>query len=97
MKPEVQQNLQVYFSKGWVTALDKLQVEVSSSLRLESSMPIHVELIILFNPEIHAIINNESPVREVVMARPTAALGGRMTSFAPVSSTEDSCLTLFPF
>jgi len=24
MKPEVQWNLQVYFSKGWVAALDKL-------------------------------------------------------------------------
>jgi len=89
MKPEIQQNLQVYFSKGWVTALDKLQVEASFSLSLESSMPIPVELIILPNPKIQAIMNDESPIREVEGARPTAALGGEMTSSAPVSSTEE--------
>ena len=52
-------------------------------------MPIPVELIILPNPEIQAIMNDESPVREVEGARPTAALGGEMTSSAPVSSTEE--------
>lgn len=33
VKLEVQQNLEVYFSRGWFVALDKLQVEASSSLR----------------------------------------------------------------
>lgn len=52
VKPEVQQNLQVYFSKGWFTALDKMQVEASSSLRQESNIPIPQELVIILNPEI---------------------------------------------
>ena len=33
VKLEVQQNLQVYFSKGWFIALDKMQVETSFSFK----------------------------------------------------------------
>lgn len=33
IKPEVQQNLQVYFSKGWTATLDTMQLKASSALR----------------------------------------------------------------
>ena len=59
VKLEVQQNLQVYCSKGWFAALDKMQVETSFSLRKKSNIPITQELVIIPNPEIQAIINNE--------------------------------------
>ena len=52
-------------------------------------MPILVELVILPNLETEAIINDESPVREVEGAGPIAALGGEMTSSIPVSSTKE--------
>nr|POE98168.1 hypothetical protein CFP56_57411 [Quercus suber] len=32
-KAEVEQNLQVYFTKRWTVALDKMQVEATSTLR----------------------------------------------------------------
>lgn len=59
VKLEVQQNLQVYFSKGWFTALDKMQVETSFSLRKKSNILITQELVIIPNPKIQAIIKNE--------------------------------------
>ena len=52
VKPEVQRNLQVYFTKGWTKALDKMQVEASSTLRQDDSILISVELIIVPNLEI---------------------------------------------
>lgn len=64
-KPKVEQNLQVYFTKRWIAALDKMQVEATSTLRQADSIPIPLELIIVPNPEIQAIINDESSVREV--------------------------------
>lgn len=88
MKLELQQNLQVYFFNGWVATLDKLQVKASSSLRLKSNIPIPKELIIVPNPEIQDIINNESRVWEVERASPTAVLRGEATNSAAVSSTE---------
>ena len=48
----MQQNLQVYFTKGWIAALDKLEVEAASSLRQERNVPIPTELVIIPNPEI---------------------------------------------
>ena len=89
MKPKVQQNLQVYFSKGWVTALDKLQVEASSPLRLESNIPIPQELVIIPNPEIQAIINDESLVRKVGGTGPVAVSKGEVTNSIAVSTTEE--------
>jgi len=89
MKPEVQQNLQVYYSKRWFTALDKMQVEPSSSLRQESSIPILEELIIIPNPEIQAIINDVSPVREAEGTDPTAGSVGDVINLATVSTTEE--------
>ena len=47
VRSEVQRNLQVYFLKGWFAALDKMQVDSSSSLRQKSSIPIPEELIII--------------------------------------------------
>lgn len=89
VKPEVQQNLQVYFSKGWFAALDKMQVEPSFSLRQESNIPIPQELVIIPNPKIQAIINNESPVHQVRGAGPIAGSGGEVTSLAAVSITKE--------
>ena len=65
IKLEVQQKLSTYFSKGWIATLDDLQVEASSSLGVESNIPIPEELVIIPNPEIQAIINDESPTHEV--------------------------------
>ena len=89
MKPEIQQNLQVYFDKGWIAALDKMQVEASSSLRLESSIPTPAELLIIPNPEIQAIINDESLVREVDGLGTATVLGGEATISSALSSTEE--------
>ena len=89
MKPEVQQNLQVYFSNGWISALDKMQVEASSSLRLESNIPTPAELVIIPNPEIQAIINDKSPIREVDGPETATVLGGEATISTTLSSTEE--------
>lgn len=51
-------------------------------------MPILEELIIIPNPEIQAIINDESPFREVEGVGSTAAFGGEVTISTTVSSTE---------
>lgn len=51
-------------------------------------MPIPEELIIIPNPEIQAIINDESPFREVEEVGSIAAFGGEVTSSATVSSIE---------
>ena len=83
----MQQNLQVYFSKGWFIALDKMQVEPSSSLRQESSISIPKELIIIPNPEIQAIINDESPICKVEGAGPTVGSVGDVTNLVAVSTT----------
>lgn len=88
VKPEVQHNLQVYFSKGWIAALDKMQVEASFALRQADNIPIPSKLIIASNLEIQAIINDESPVLEVEGASPTVVSGGDMTSSAVVSTTK---------
>ena len=80
IKLEVQQNLQVYFTKGCTTALEKLEVEAASPLRLEHNVPIPGKLVIIPNLEIQAIINDESPVREVERIGPIATLGGDITS-----------------
>ena len=89
VKPKVQQNLQVYFSRGWFATLDKLQVEVSSSLSQESNIPILEELIIIPNPEIQAIINGESPICKVERDGPIAGSGGELTSSVAMSTTEE--------
>ena len=89
MKPKVQQNLQVYFSRGWFATLDKLQVEVSSSLSQESNIPILEELIIIPNPEIQAIINDESSIHKVERDGPIAGSGGELTSSVAMSTTEE--------
>ena len=69
--------------------LDKMQVEPSSSLRQESSIPILEELIIILNPKIQAIVNDESPVCEVEGANPTAGTGGDVTTSAVAPTTRD--------
>ena len=89
VKPKVQQNLQVYFTKGWVAALDKKQVESLSSLRQESNIAIPQELVIIPNPEIHAIINDESLACEVGGAGLVARSGGEVTSSATMSIIEE--------
>ena len=85
----VQQNLRVYFSKGWFAALDKMQVESSSSLRQESNITIPEELIIIPNPEIQAIINDESPVRVVKGAGPITGSGGVVTNSATAPTAKE--------
>lgn len=55
-------------------ALDELQVESSSSLRVENNIPIPEELVIIPNPKIQGIINDESPIREVDRATTSTAL-----------------------
>ena len=74
IKPKVQQKLSVYFFEGWTVALDELQVESSSSLKVENNIPIPEELVIIPNPKIQGIINDESPIREVDRATTSAAL-----------------------
>ena len=65
-----------------------MQVKASSSLKVESNIPILEELVIIPNPEIQAIINDESPVCEVEGAGPVASLEGGTIS-AALSSTEE--------
>ena len=89
VKLEVQQNLQVYFFKGWSVALNKMQVETSFSLRQESNIPIPQELVIISNLEIQAIINDKSPIHEVKGVGPITGSGGKVTSLAAVSTTEE--------
>nr|POF00838.1 hypothetical protein CFP56_73709 [Quercus suber] len=89
VKPELQQNLQVYFKNGWTVALDVMQVEASFALRQADNIPIPEELIIIPNPKIQAIINDKSLVREVEGASPITMSGGEVTSFAVVSTTEE--------
>ncbi|KAK9984723.1 hypothetical protein SO802_034248 [Lithocarpus litseifolius] len=89
VKPKVQQNLQVYFSKGWIAALDKMQVEASFTLRLESNIPIPQELVIVPNPEFQAIINDKSLVREVGRASPVVVSGGEVTRSVAITTTEE--------
>nr|POE88894.1 hypothetical protein CFP56_47447 [Quercus suber] len=89
VKLEVQQNLQVHFSKGWTTVLDKMQMEASSSLRQESNIPIPQALVIILIPKIQAIINEESPVHEVGRAGPVALSGGEVTNSVAVSTSEE--------
>ena len=66
-----------------------MQVEASSSLRLESSIPTPAELLIIPNPEIQAIINDESPVCEVDGLGTATVLGGEATISTALSSTEE--------
>lgn len=88
VKPEVQQNLQVYFTKGCTATLDKLEVEGASPLRKKCNVPIPKELVIIPNLEIQAIIIDESPIREVERTGPITTSRGEITSFAAVSSTD---------
>ena len=87
VKPKVQQNLQIYLSKGWFAALDKMQVESFSSLRQEGSIPIPQELVIIPNLKIQAIINDESSIRVVEGASPVTGSGGEVTSLVVISRT----------
>lgn len=87
VKPKVQQKLLAYYSKGWTVALDKLQVEASSSFRVENNITIPEELVIIPNPEILAIINDESLVLNVEGARLAASFEGGTIS-ASLSSTD---------
>ena len=83
----MQQNLQVYFTKGWTATLDKLEVEGASPLWQKCNVPIPGELVIIPNPEIQAIIIDESPTREVERTGPIATSRGEITCSAAVSST----------
>lgn len=89
VKLKVQQNLQVYFTKGWIAALEKLEVEAVSPLRQECNIPIPRELVIIPNPETQAIINDESLVREVEVVGPAMALGREAITSIALSSTEE--------
>ena len=64
-------------------------MEAASSLRQEHNVPIPAELVIIPNPEIQAIINDESLVRWVEGAGPSTALGGEETTYAALSLTEE--------
>ena len=64
-------------------------MEAASSLRQEHNVPIPAELVIIPNPEIQAIINDESLVWGVEGAGPTKALGGEETTSAALSSTKE--------
>ena len=66
-----------------------MQVEPSFTLRQESNIPIPQELVIIPNPKIQAIINNESPVHKVRGVGPIARSGGEVTSLAAVSITKE--------
>lgn len=66
-----------------------MQVESSSSLRQESNIPIPQELVIIPNPEIQTIINDESPICEVGGTSLVAGLRGEVTSSAAVSTIEE--------
>ncbi|KAL0010636.1 hypothetical protein SO802_005744 [Lithocarpus litseifolius] len=55
----------------------------------ESNIPIPEELVIIPNLEIQAIINDESPIREVGGASLVAGSGGEMTSLAAMSTTKE--------
>ena len=66
-----------------------MQVEVSSSLRLESNIPTPAKLVIIPNPEIQAIINDESPIREVDEPKTATVLGGEATISTTLSSIEE--------
>ncbi|KAL0008195.1 hypothetical protein SO802_009697 [Lithocarpus litseifolius] len=63
----------------------KLEVEASSSFRIETNIPLPEEP----NPEIQAIINDKSAAHEVEGARSAASLGGGTIS-ASLSSTEET-------
>lgn len=80
-KPEVEYNLQVYFTKGWTVALEKMQVEATATLRQADSISIPPELIIVPNPKIQAIINDESSVREVGGSTVVMPVVGDLASF----------------
>ena len=69
--------------------LDKMQVESSSSFRQESSIPIPEELIIIPNPKIQAIINDEFPVHVLEVACPITGSGGVVTNSAAAPTTEE--------
>ena len=88
VKLEVQQNLQVYFTKGWTATLDKLEMEGASPLRQKCNVPIPRELVIIPNPEIQAIIIDESSICEVERTGPIATSRGEITSSAAVSFTD---------
>lgn len=88
VKPKVQQNLRVYFTKGWIAVLDNLEVEATSPLMLEHNVLIPKELVIIPNPKIQAIINDESLIREIERTGPIAISGGEITSSTVVSSTD---------
>lgn len=70
-------------------ALDKMQVEASSSMGQANNIPIPEVLIIVSNLKIQGIINDESPVPEVGGAGPVAVSGGEVTSSAVVSIIEE--------
>nr|POE91821.1 hypothetical protein CFP56_65366 [Quercus suber] len=74
--------------RWWTIALDKLEMEVASSLRQEHNVPIPAELVIIPNVDIQAIINDESPAQGVEGAGPTVTLGGEEITFVALSSTE---------
>lgn len=65
VRPEEQNNLQSYYSLGWFTALDMLQVEATSSLQIANDILYPKDLIIIPNPEIQEIKDDISPVRAV--------------------------------
>ena len=52
--------------------MDKLEVEGASPLWQKCNVPIPGELVIIPNPEIQAIIIDESPTREVERTGPIA-------------------------
>ena len=58
-------------------------------MRKKRNVNIPAKLVIILNPEIQVIINDESPIRGVKEAEPTTALGGEKTTFAALSSTKE--------
>lgn len=61
----MQNKFWIYFTLGWVAALDKLQVEANSSLWAEENIPYPKNLITVLNPEILEIEDDASSVQEM--------------------------------
>lgn len=61
----MQNRFWIYFTLGWVAALDKLQVEANSSLWAEENIPYPKNLITVLNPEILEIEDDASSVQEM--------------------------------
>ena len=64
----------------------------SFSLSVESNILIPEELVIITNPKIQAIINDESPALKVEGAGPAASLEGGTISAALSSTEEPPCV-----